>query len=92
MSLIAKPPVCLHTTLSKQEKTVVSLMADGLSSKQIADKLRISQRTVENHRKNMLRKTGTKSSAELVAVAIRNKLIAWYQTAQMDNGMWKVAS
>jgi len=61
--------------LSKQERHVLGYMADGLSSKQIAWKLKISENTVSNHRKNMLRKTNTKNVAELVAFACRSGLI-----------------
>jgi len=50
-------------------------MADGLSSKQIAGKLRISQNTVMNHRKNIMKKTNTKNAAELIKHAIINKII-----------------
>jgi DNA-binding NarL/FixJ family response regulator len=38
-------------------------MADGLSSKMIAFKLRISENTIANHRDNMTRKTNTKNVA-----------------------------
>ncbi len=55
-----------HTGLSTREKEILAYIADGLSSKQIADKLSISINTVANHRKNMLLKMGAKSSAELV--------------------------
>jgi len=58
----------LHTgaILTHREKDILSLMVRGLSSKQIADKLDISENTVANHRKNMLSKTGAHSSAELI--------------------------
>lgn len=61
--------------LSKREKEILNLMADGYSSKETAIKLSISEHTVINHRKNMLKKTNTKNIAELVAFAIRSKLI-----------------
>ena len=52
--------------LTQREKEILSLIALGLGSKQIADRLIISENTVANHRKNMLCKTGAKSSAELI--------------------------
>ncbi|GAA4316280.1 helix-turn-helix transcriptional regulator [Compostibacter hankyongensis] len=61
--------------LSPQETRILQYMAEGLSSKQIADKLKISENTIANHRKNMLKKTSTKNVAELVALACRSGLI-----------------
>jgi DNA-binding NarL/FixJ family response regulator len=52
--------------LTLREKEILSFIAEGLSSKQIAAKLIISENTVSNHRKNMLKKSGAKSSAELI--------------------------
>jgi DNA-binding CsgD family transcriptional regulator len=52
--------------LTNREKEILSCIAEGLSSKQIAGKLFISENTVANHRKNMLAKMGARSSAELV--------------------------
>lgn len=53
-----------HLTI--KEKTVLSLVSSGLTTKQIADVLSISHHTVESHRKNLLRKCGARNSAELV--------------------------
>jgi len=58
-----------------QEKNVVKWLADGFSSKQLADKLFVSEHTIISHRKNMLKKTNTKNVAELVAFSIRNRII-----------------
>lgn len=63
------------TVLSRREKQIAALMAEGLSIKQISGKLRIAENTVANQRKNMLQKTGTKNMAELVAFVIRNGII-----------------
>ena len=52
--------------LTVREKEILSYIARGLSSKQIAARLYISINTVANHRRNMLRKKGAHSSAELV--------------------------
>ncbi len=54
------------TRLTTREREILSCIAEGLSSKQIASKLFISEYTVANHRKNMLSKLGARSSAELV--------------------------
>lgn len=52
--------------LTAKEKAVLMHIANGLSSKQIADTLHISENTVESHRKNMLKKYDSKNIAELV--------------------------
>jgi DNA-binding NarL/FixJ family response regulator len=52
--------------LTPREKEVLQLVAKGHSTKQIADKLSISIRTVESHRINMLKKMGVSNSAELI--------------------------
>ena len=56
----------LMNNLTIKEKTVLSLVSSGLTTKEIADALSISHHTVESHRKNLLRKCGAKNSAELV--------------------------
>jgi DNA-binding CsgD family transcriptional regulator len=53
--------------LTLREIEILDFIAKGFSSKQIADRLSISTNTVANHRRNMLRKRGAKSSAELVS-------------------------
>jgi len=61
--------------LTKQEKKVLTLIAEGYSTKQVADKLFKSEHTIISHRKNMLKKTKTKNVAELVAFTFRNHII-----------------
>jgi DNA-binding CsgD family transcriptional regulator len=51
--------------ISDRERSVVLLLAEGLSSKQIAERLGISKNTVDTHRRNLLRKTGAKNTLEL---------------------------
>ena len=60
------------TELTKREIEILKLLSDGILSKQVADKLNISIHTVNNHRKNMLQKTNSKSSAELINYAIKH--------------------
>lgn len=52
--------------ISDREKDVLRLIADGLSSKEIAERLFIAQNTVDRHRKNMLARTGAKDTTALV--------------------------
>jgi DNA-binding CsgD family transcriptional regulator len=61
--------------LTRQERNILKYMAEGLSSKMLADKLQISENTISNHRQNIIRKTNTKNVAQLIAFAIRNSLI-----------------
>ena len=58
--------------LTPRELEVLNLIAKEFSNKQIADELSISERTVESHRKNIFRKTGTKSVVGLIRFAIDN--------------------
>jgi DNA-binding CsgD family transcriptional regulator len=60
--------------LGSRELEVLRLMAQGLGSKQIAEQLQIAKNTVDNHRQNLLKKTGATSSAEVVAYALKNGL------------------
>jgi DNA-binding NarL/FixJ family response regulator len=61
--------------LTTREREILSLLADGISSKQIALKLNISVRTVESHRIHINRKLGFGSIAELVRYAIRHGIV-----------------
>ncbi len=61
--------------LSKREIQIVSLIAREFSTQEIADKLYISERTVETHRKNILAKTNAKSIVGLVKYAIREGIV-----------------
>ncbi|MBN2638182.1 MAG: response regulator transcription factor [Bacteroidales bacterium] len=58
-----------------REKEILQLLAEGLSNKEIAETLYISERTVVGHKSNMLAKTGCKSAIGLLAYALRKKLI-----------------
>lgn len=55
-----------YDTLTPREKQVLSLLAEGLLNKQMADSLNIREHTVKIHRGNLTRKLGLKSVAELV--------------------------
>jgi DNA-binding NarL/FixJ family response regulator len=54
---------------SQREREVLELLAKGRSSKEIADALFITERTVESHRKNMIEKGQVKNTVELIAYA-----------------------
>ena len=56
---------------TKREKEILLYLADGLTSKQIADKLFLSENTVINHKRNMHFKSNTQNSAALISFAFR---------------------
>ena len=60
-----------YDTLSRREREVFHLAAEGSTSNEIAQRLAISPRTVEVYRSNVMRKLRLKSRAELVRYAIR---------------------
>ena len=61
--------------ITERERAVLKLVAEGLSTKEIATRLAISTRTVETHRANLMRKLGLHSVARLTQYAIREGLI-----------------
>jgi DNA-binding NarL/FixJ family response regulator len=70
-----------YSALTPREQEVMRLLAEGLSSKEIAEKLFISPKTVDNHRANILNKLGLHSTMELVRYAAKLGLI--------DVDLWK---
>lgn len=61
--------------LTDREQEVLTLIADGLTNQEIADRLTISVKTVERHRANIMGKLNLHSRTELVKYAIRKGLI-----------------
>lgn len=64
-----------QTQLSPRELEILKLIVAEKSTREIAEALFLSDRTVETHRKNILRKTGTSNAVGLVKFAIREGLI-----------------
>lgn len=60
--------------LTPREKEVLQLICKQLSSNEIAEKLFLSNRTVEGHRNNLLLKTGSRNTAGLVLYALKHKI------------------
>ncbi|HEX8517198.1 MAG TPA: response regulator transcription factor [Bacteroidia bacterium] len=56
--------------LTKRELQILELLAEGMTNKEIAEKIFLSRRTVETHRKNMIEKLGCKNSSALIKYAI----------------------
>lgn len=61
--------------LTKREKEVLNLIADGFTNSQIAQKLFISTSTVDTHRKNMLTKLNVNNTAALIRISVEKGLI-----------------
>ena len=64
-----------YDRLSDREKTVFKLIAEGYTSRQIAESLVISIKTVMTHRANIMEKLGIHSKADIIKLAIRHGLI-----------------
>ena len=56
--------------LTRREMEIISLIADGLSSKEIAKQLSISMKTVETHRARIIKKLNVRNVAELIKKVI----------------------
>jgi DNA-binding NarL/FixJ family response regulator len=61
--------------LTGREREVLQMLAEGRSTKEVADLLGLSVKTAETHRANLMRKLGARSLADLVRYAVRNKII-----------------
>jgi len=70
-NVISETPV----NLTKRETEILQQVCYGSTNHEIAEKLHISIKTVENHRNSLLSKTNSKNTVSLVMYAIKNKLI-----------------
>jgi DNA-binding NarL/FixJ family response regulator len=70
----AQVEISKQADLGPREREIVQLLAEGHSSAQIAGRLHISTRTVESHRRNIMKKLGLRGVAELTRWAIREGL------------------
>ncbi len=61
--------------LTRREKEVLELIADGLTNTEIAEKLFLNVTTIDSHRKNMITKFDVKNTAALIKLAVSEKLI-----------------
>jgi len=64
------------SALSAREREVLQLIAEGLSTRQIAEGIHVSVKTVETHRQQIMKKLNAKSVAELTKIALREGLTA----------------
>jgi DNA-binding NarL/FixJ family response regulator len=61
--------------LTKREEEVLQMLCKGFTTKEISDMLFISQKTVEGHKTNLLSKTNSKNTINLMLYAFKNKLV-----------------
>lgn len=66
---------CSSASLSVREIEIVELIAQGIATKEIADRLCLSPHTVYTHRKNMMKKLGVNSATELVMWAVNAGIV-----------------
>jgi DNA-binding NarL/FixJ family response regulator len=73
--VLSEDPPAARATLSTREKEVVRLVADGLRSKEIAERLGVAVKTVETYRRRLMLKLKCKTTAELVRKAIHTGVV-----------------
>ena len=62
-------------TITPREVEIIGYLSDGYSTKEISDKLFISNKTVERHKSNLLKKMKLRNTAQMVKVAVENGLL-----------------
>ena len=70
-----RPKFQISEQLTIRENEILFWICQGLSNKEISEKICRSLRTIEGHRNNLLKKTGAKNTASLVVYAIYNDLV-----------------
>jgi DNA-binding NarL/FixJ family response regulator len=74
-SFLGKKMDSLNSDLTKRELEILTLIVDGKTSKEIANELFISPRTVDTHRANLMQKLKLNNIADLVRYAIKENLV-----------------
>ncbi len=76
-SLVQRPSAAKLTNspLTKREQEIIRMIANQMTNQEIADRLGISLRTVDTHRRNLLQKLGVKNTAGLVRYAVQQNLV-----------------
>lgn len=65
----------LTEPLTEKEVEVLKLVCEGLTSKEIGEKLFLSPRTIETHKNNLMRKFNAQTTGKLISLAIKNKIV-----------------
>lgn len=79
---------CDPVLISKRECEIITMIAEGYTNTQIADRLFLSAHTVNTHRKNIMAKLGVKNTAGIVMYAVKTDLISpnkFLFTAENEN-------
>ncbi|MEL6593033.1 MAG: response regulator transcription factor, partial [Bacteroidota bacterium] len=72
---VKQSSIRLKSILSDREIEVLRLLAEGNTSKEIAESLSLSAQTIDSHRKNLLKKLEARNVADLVRIAFREGLV-----------------
>lgn len=72
---VAPPPSSQGPTLTRREKEILLLIADGCTNQVIAQKLFVSPLTVDTHRRNLFTKFGVNNAAALIKLAAKYQLV-----------------
>ncbi len=72
---IKDTPSDAYETLTTREREIFQMTAEGRTSQEVGEKLNISPRTVEIHRRNLLSKLGIKNQADLIRFAIKRGIL-----------------
>ncbi len=75
VSLLSESTPPETASLTEREIQVLQLVAEGLNSREIAERLNISVKTVDTHRANIMEKLGVHNTAELIKLAIRKGIV-----------------
>ncbi len=75
MTLRGKQPPNSIQDITPKEKEVLQMIVDGFINKEIADKLNVTNGTIDKHRKKLMDKLNARNAAEIVREAIRHKLV-----------------
>lgn len=76
LSKIQSSPMDPYDTLTRREREILKMAAEGLTAFEISEKLSISSRTVEVHRSNFMHKLSLKSQSDLVRYAVRRGIVS----------------
>jgi len=68
-------PEPTRNRLTPREREIVQLLAEGKSSREVADALGLSVKTAETHRANIMRKLNLHSVSDMVLYAVRNNIV-----------------
>lgn len=73
--IASRPPLESQAGLSSREVEIMQMLAEGLSAREIGERLLISSRTVETHKANIMRKLNVKKATHLVKIAFDRGLV-----------------